>query len=396
MKCKITNKKIEPFMNFGNMPIANGFIKKDDFKKEFFFKMEVGFSDELSLFQLNDHPKPESMFNDQYPFYTGSSEYMKNHFKNFSDFVKKDFLNINSKIIEIGSNDGTLLKNFFENKKNILGIEPSKNVAEKAMSDGVPTLNEFFNVENVSKLKNFLGNTDAIFASNCICHIPDLDNLIKAADLLLSKNGAFIFEEPYLGSMFEKTSYDQIYDEHIYMFSASSVDKIFKLYDFELTDVLPQITHGGSLRYIIKRKNISKKSEYLKNFLENEKKNKIDSLESCLNFKNNCELSKVNIVKKLEELKLEGKKICGYAATSKSTTVLNYCKIDSTVIDFICDTTPEKIGKYSPGMHIPIVNMDHFYNNLPDATYLFGWNHKEEIFKKEKDYKGEWFSHVDL
>ena len=108
MKCKITNKKIEPFMNFGNMPIANGFIKKDDFKKEFFFKMEVGFSDELSLFQLNDHPKPESMFNDQYPFYTGSSEYMKNHFKNFSDFVKKDFLNTNSKIIEIGSNDGFL------------------------------------------------------------------------------------------------------------------------------------------------------------------------------------------------------------------------------------------------------------------------------------------------
>ncbi|MDB9831597.1 class I SAM-dependent methyltransferase [Candidatus Pelagibacter sp.] len=396
MKCKITNKKIEPFMSFGNMPIANGFVKKDDFKKEFFFKMEVGFSDELSLFQLNDHPKPESMFNDQYPFYTGSSEYMKNHFKKFSNFVKKDFLNTNSKIIEIGSNDGTLLKNFFENKENILGIEPSKNVAEKAISDGVPTLNEFFNVENVSKLKSFLGNTDAIFASNCICHIPDLTNLIKAVDLLLSKNGTFIFEEPYLGSMFEKTSYDQIYDEHIYMFSASSVDKIFRLYDFELIDVVPQVTHGGSLRYIIKRKNTSKKSDHLKQFLENEKKRKIDSMESCLNFKNNCELSKINIVKKLEKLKAEEKRICGYAATSKSTTVLNYCKIDNTVIDYICDTTPEKIGKYSPGMHIPIVDINHFRNNLPDAVYLFGWNHKDEIFKKEKDYKGEWFSHVNL
>ena len=383
-------------MSFGNMPIANGFINKDDFKKEFFFKMEVGFSDELSLFQLNDHPKVETMFNNQYPFYTGSSEYMKNHFKNFSDFVKKEFLNTNSKIIEIGSNDGTLLKNFFENKKNILGIEPSKNVAEKAISEGVPTLNEFFNVENASKLKSFLENTDAIFASNCICHIPDLSNLIKAVDLLLSKKGTFIFEEPYLGSMFEKTSYDQIYDEHIYMFSASSVDKIFRLYDFELVDVMPQVTHGGSLRYIIKRKNMSKKSDYLRQFLENEKKNKIDSLESSLNIKNNCELSKINIVKKLEKLKLEEKKICGYAATSKSTTVLNYCNIDNNVIDYICDTTPEKIGKYSPGMHIPIVNMDHFYNNLPDATYLFGWNHKEEILKKEKNFSGEWFSHIDL
>jgi methylation protein EvaC len=396
MKCKITNKNIEPFMSFGDMPIANGFIKKDDFKKEFFFKMEVGFSDELSLFQLNDHPKPESMFNDQYPFYTGSSEYMKNHFKNFSNFVKKNFLDSNSRIIEIGSNDGTLLKNFFENKNNVLGIEPSKNVAEKAISEGVPTLNEFFNIENVSKLKNFLGNTDAIFASNCICHIPDLNNLIKAVDLLLSKNGTFIFEEPYLGSMFEKTSYDQIYDEHIYMFSASSVDKIFKLYDFELVDVVPQVTHGGSLRYIIKRKNNTKQSSRLKLFLENEKNNKIDSLESCLTFRKNCELSKKNILKKLEKLKSDNKKICGYAATSKSTTVLNYCKIDNTVIDYICDTTPEKIGKYSPGMHIPIVDMDHFHNNFPDATYLFGWNHKDEIFKKEREFKGEWFSHVNL
>lgn len=383
-------------MSFGDMPIANGFIKKDDFKKEFFFKMEVGFSDELSLFQLNEHPKPESMFNDQYPFYTGSSEYMKNHFKDFSNFVKKNFLDSNSRIIEIGSNDGTLLKNFLENKNNVLGIEPSKNVAEKAISEGVPTLNEFFNIENVSKLKNFLGNTDAIFASNCICHIPDLNNLIKAVDLLLGKNGTFIFEEPYLGSMFEKTSYDQIYDEHIYMFSASSVDKIFKLYDFELVDVVPQVTHGGSLRYVIKRKNNIKQSRRLKLFLENEKDNKIDSLESCLTFRKNCELSKKNILKKLEKLKSDNKKICGYAATSKSTTVLNYCKIDNTVIDFICDTTPEKIGKYSPGMHIPIVDMDHFHNNFPDATYLFGWNHKDEIFKKEREFKGEWFSHVNL
>ena len=160
-----------------------------------------------------------------------------------------------------------------------------KNVAQKSASEGIPTLNEFFNIENVSKLKNFLGKTDAIFASNCICHIPDLDNLIKSVDLLLSKNGTFIFEEPYLGSMLEKTSYDQIYDEHIYMFSASSIDKIFRLYDFELINVVPQVTHGGSLRYIIKRKNISKKSDNLKIFLENEKLNKIDSLESCLNFK---------------------------------------------------------------------------------------------------------------
>ena len=112
MKCKVTNNKIEPFMSFGKMPIANGFIEKKDFNNEFFYNMEVGFSEELSLFQLNNHPKPEAMFNSSYPFFSGSSEYMKNHFKNYADFVKKNFLKSNSKIIEVGSNDGTLLKNF--------------------------------------------------------------------------------------------------------------------------------------------------------------------------------------------------------------------------------------------------------------------------------------------
>ena len=396
MICKVTHKKINPFMSFGKMPIANGFLKEANFNNEYFYNMEVGFSEDLSLFQLNDHPKPEAMFNNSYPFFSGSSEYMKNHFKKYADFIKKKFLKSNSKIIEIGSNDGTLLKNFLNGENNIIGFEPSENVALKAMHENVPTLNKFFNLENAKNLKDFLGNTDIICASNVICHIPNLDDLIKSIDLLLSKDGTFIFEEPYLGSMFEKTSYDQIYDEHIFVFSVSSITKIFELYDFQLIDVQPQITHGGSMRYIIKRKNNSNPSLNLIKYLEKEKINKIDSVESSLIFKRNCENSKIKINEKIKKLKSLNKKICGYAATSKSTTILNYCDIGPDVIDFICDTTTEKIGKFSPGKHIPIVDMSHFYKNQPDSIYLFAWNHKDEIFKKENKFKGEWFSHVAL
>ena len=396
MICKLSKKKIKPFMSFGKMPIANGFIAENNFKDEYFYNMEVGFSEDISLFQLNDHPKPEVMFNDSYPFFSGSSEYMKNHFKKYADFLKENFLKSNSKIIEIGSNDGTMLKNFLNSNNYVIGFEPSKNVALKAMNENIPTLNEFFNLENAKKLKEYLGNTDIIYASNVICHIPNLDNLIKTIDLLLSKNGTFIFEEPYLGSMFKKTSYDQIYDEHIFVFSISAITKIFKLYDFQLVDVQPQITHGGSMRYVIKRKNKGNPSVNLKKYLEKEKINKIDSVESSLIFKKNCEISKFKISEKLKKLKSENKKICGYAATSKSTTILNYCDINSEIIDFICDTTTEKIGKFSPGKHIPIVNMSHFYKNQPDSIYLFAWNHKEEIFIKENKFKGEWFSHVAL
>ena len=396
MRCKITKRRIFPFMSFGKMPIANGFIKKKDFNKEFFFKMEVGFNEELSLFQLNDHPKPEKMFNQNYPFFTGSSEYMKVHFKNYANFIKKKFLKSNSKLRERGTNDGTFLKNFNKDKIKMMGFEPSANVAQEAKKNGIPVVADFFNSNNIFKIPSFIKKTDLICASNVICHIPDLNDLIKTIDILLTSSGAFVFEEPYLGAMFDKISYDQIYDEHIFIFSATSIKKIFERYDFDLVDAYPQETHGGSMRYIIKRKKKSSLSSNLKNILIKEKKYKLDSIESCLDFKKNCEISKIKINDKIKKIKNSGKSICGYAATSKSTTILNYCGIDGSQIDYICDTTKEKIGKYTPGTHIPIKDMNYFYKNQPDTIYLFAWNHKKEILNKEKKFKGEWFSHVNL
>ena len=399
MKCKLTNKDIVPFMSFGKMPLANGFLNKDAFNTEYFFEMEVGFSEDLSLFQLNDHPKPEKMFNKKYPFYTGSSELMKLHFKKYADWIKSEFLNSNSKLIEIGSNDGTFLSNFKNYDIDCVGFEPSENVALKAKKNNIKTINGFFNTYNIKTLRDYTGNTDIICASNVICHIPDLKNLILCIDKLLSKKGFFIFEEPYMGSMFEKVSFDQVYDEHIYLFSINSVKKIFNLYNFELIDVLPQPTHGGSMRYIISRKNEHSISERVIKGLFVENKNNLDNLKSCLEFKKNCEKSKEKIITKLKKFKKEGKEICGYAATSKSTTILNYCNLDTNFINFICDTTKEKIGKFSPGTHIPIVPVSHFHKNLPDVAYLFGWNHKKEIFVKEKNFikkGGQWISHVSI
>ena len=258
MRCKITGKKIKPFMTFGKMPIANGFLKDKNFKKEFFFEMEVGFSKDVSLFQLNNHPKPKLMFNKNYPFFTGSSKGMVSHFKKYSNWIKKNYFKNVKNLIEIGSNDGTFLKNFKSNKINSFGFEPSSNVANVGRKNTVKTINAFFNFKNASKLKKLKRNTDLICAANAICHVPDLKDLIKGIDFLLGPKGFFIFEEPYLGSMFKKTSYDQIYDEHIFMFSVSSVKKVFNLFNFELIDVQPQITHGGSMRYVIARKNFYK------------------------------------------------------------------------------------------------------------------------------------------
>ena len=399
MKCKITNSEMEPFMSFGKMPIANGFLKEEEFDKEFFFNLDVGFSEKICLFQLKDHPTPDQMFNDKYPFFTGSSEAMKSHFKKDADFIKKNYIKNNSKIIEIGSNDGTFLNNFKNSNLEYVGFEPSSNVAKIANQNKIRTLNQFFGIESLNSVKNFIKQTDVIFAANVICHIPNLIDLIKAVDQLLSKEGVFVFEEPYLGSMFEKTSYDQIYDEHIFIFSATSVKRIFNMFDMELIDTIKQETHGGSMRYIIARKNIRNINKNVEKILDQEKLNNLDNIESCNVFKKNCENSKFKLNNLLKQFISNGKRIVGYAATSKSTTILNYCAIDFSTIEYICDTTKEKIGKYSPGMHIPIVPMERFRKDNPDIAYLFAWNHKNEIFNKESAFAKntvKWISHVEI
>ena len=160
--------------------------------------------------------------------FTGSSKGMIKHFKTYSNWIKKNYLKKSQNLIEIGSNDGTFLNNFKGINVNTLGIEPSSNVARISQKKGIKTINNFFTYKNVNKLKRYKSNTDIISAANVICHVPDLNDLIKGVDCLLNREGLFIFEEPYLGSMYEKTSYDQIYDEHIFMFSVSSIQKILK------------------------------------------------------------------------------------------------------------------------------------------------------------------------
>ena len=232
--------------------------------------------------------------------------------------------------------------------------------------------------------------------SNVICHIPDQNNLIKNIKNILDDDGMFVFEEPYLGAMYKKVSYDQIYDEHIYMFSASSVKRIYEKHNLMLVDAIPQNTHGGSMRYIIKKNLNQKITSRLKKILHNEKRENIDSFKGCLIFKSNVEKSKKKLVDMILKIKSKKLKICGYGATSKSTTILNYCKIDHNFIDCIFDTTKDKIGKFSPGMHIPIIDYKLFKKSNYKNIFLFAWNHKKEIFKKEKHLKKiKWFTHLN-
>ena len=236
-KCKITGQKIPIVFNFGKMPIANNFSKEVD--KKNFYQMKIAFNEQNGLFQLVNAPKPTKLFNSNYAFLSSTSNSMRIHFKKIAKKIKKK-LKKNSKIMEIGSNDGIFLQNF--KHYNHLGIEPSTNVYKISKSKKLNVINSFFTEQLIEK-KKLKNNFDIIFAANVICHIPDILSLFKCVEITLKDGGFFIFEEPYLGSMLEKTSYDQIYDEHFYMFSAHSVKSILQKFNLELVKAERIVTH---------------------------------------------------------------------------------------------------------------------------------------------------------
>jgi methylation protein EvaC len=374
-------------MSFGDMPIANGFKADKSNKDEFFYDMAVGFCNNCKMFQLLDHPEPEAMFNDSYAFFSGTSQAMTSHFRGFYESVVSKYKldAAESFIVEIGCNDGILLDNFSQAGFKHLGVEPSGNVADVAISKGIECTKSFFDTNLVSDLLNKGIKADLIVSANVICHIPDLNDLAQNVASLLTEDGVFVFEEPYLGAMIEKISYDQIYDEHIYIFSAISLQTAFARQGLRLIDAEKQTTHGGSMRYHFCLDESERvPADQVSEVIAAEKEQGLDNVGTYDKFRENCETSKYQLRTLLEKLKDEGASVCGYGATSKSTTILNYCGIGPDLIAFISDTTPIKQGKYTPGTNIPVVEPDVFYESNPDYAVLFAWNHEKEIMDKEE------------
>ena len=294
--------------------------------------------------------------------------------------------------MEIGCNDGIFLQNF-KNFKH-LGIEPSKNVCNISRSKNIKVLNSFFTEELINQ-KKLHNKFNIIYAANVICHIPNILALFKCVEKSLKQDGFFIFEEPYLGAMLEKTSYDQIYDEHFYMFSANSIKFIIENLNLELVNAERIPTHGGSMRYYLKKTISPVSSLQLKKVLNYEEKIKITKVSTIKKFASNCLQSKKRILKIVNKIKKKNIDLYGYGATSKSTTILHFCDIKNNFIKGIFDNSPTKIGKFFPAMKIKIIDYKEFKKIKPKYCFLFAWNHFREIFNKEKKEKIKWLCHID-
>ena len=390
---------IKKFLDLGMQPLANSYLKKKDLireKKELFYHLEVGFNPKTKLVSILNTVPSKKMFDDNYPYRSSMSKTMLLSFKKLSKYLRI-FFKPNC-ILEIGSNDGSLIKNF--SKKKVICVEPCKNVAKITKKLGYKTFTDFWNIKLARKIKTInKREIDLIYSANTLSHINNLNSVFSSICHVMSDQGILIIEDPSLLECLKNVSYDQFYNEHIYVFSLIPIIEVIKKHGLEVFDIEKLETHGGSLRYYIKRKsnNKFKISGRVKKQLDEEIKYKLHKYSTFIKFRKKVENSKKGLKKILNDIKKRRKKIIGYGATAKASTVLNYCNIKDETIDYFLDTTPDKVNKFMPGTHILIKPYDKKSLNSADYVFLGAWNFRKEIFKKEKKFfksGGKFITHV--
>ena len=369
------------FLDLGSQPIANSFLSSKN-KKEFKYNLSIGFNTKSFLVSLMKPVNPKKQYTKFYAHRASESKTMRESFKKVANNLKKRF---KPKLtMEIGSNDGVFIRNF--KKKEIISIEPCLNLAKITIKKGFETYPKFWDIKISKEIFKKHGLIDLVYSANTISHIPNLDETFLAINNILSYNGVFVIEDPSLLEVIKNNTYDQFYDEHVYVFSAIAISQISRKYNLRLFDVEYSSVHGGSIRYFICRKDsFHKETMQLKKQIKKEISTKMNKFSTYLKFASRVKKSKKDLILLLKKLKKNGKKIISYGATYKSTTIFNYCKLGQ-YIEYVIDTTKNKQGKFTPGQHLSILKPEIGFNKTVDYAYLGAWNFKKEIFKKEKKY----------
>ncbi|MDO8487500.1 MAG: class I SAM-dependent methyltransferase [Candidatus Curtissbacteria bacterium] len=390
-KCRICHsRRLFKFLDLGSMPIPNGFLERDKLKtSEQKFELACLFCEDCCLVQLSIVVNPALMFKN-YVYIPSMAKVMMNNFGNLAFQIYKEFkLNKSSLVVDIGSNDGSLLTFFKNFEVKVLGIDPAKNLAKLAEMKGIPTEVKFFNARNAKQIVKKYGKADVITATNVIAHIDNLHQVFEGVASLLAKDGVFVTEFPYLVDLIKKNEFDTIYHEHLSYFSLKPWIKLISLYGFEIIGVQRLLIHGGSIRLIHRKKSrkSNKALNTVKYLLSVEENQGLYSTKALIDFARRIENLKVELMELLTDLKKKRKKIIGYGAAAKGNVLTNYFGIGTNILDYIVDSTPYKQGLFTPGVHIPVYGESRIAKDRPDYILILAWNFADEIIEKEREFK---------
>ncbi len=389
LECRVCrSRNLQKFLSLGPSPLANSFLHSPtQFVDETKYPLDVFFCENCSLVQLLDVIDPDILFRN-YIYLTGTSETIAEHNRAYAmtlvellDLQKQDL------VVEVASNDGSLLKCFQTYNIRTLGIEPATNIAEIANQGGVDTVNEFFNVNLAVSIRKSYQPARIVIGNNVLAHVDNpLDFLLGFKDLL-TQDGLAVLQVPYLGHLLERLEYDTIYHEHLSYFSISTLKILCESIGLVLLRIDHVPVHGGSLRmYAGLKERYGNHTPEVMVKIEEERQLGLQDLNRYHRFSKDVARNREALLYLLERIKRQKKTIAGYGAPAKGNTLLNYCTIGSDTLPYTVDKSPLKIGLFTPGMHIPVYPTSALLEQQPDFVLILAWNFADEIMKQQQEY----------
>ena len=381
--CRICGgRDLVSVLDLGETPPANAFLRKEQFAEEVTFPLALYFCRTCSLLQLLDVVDPAILFKD-YHYLTGASAPLVEYFERYAkDVIVPLVSSPGDLVVDIGGNDGVLLS-FLKDRVRVLNIDPAGNLSEQSEARGVPFHRAFFSAKTASEIVAKYGTATVVVANNVFAHIDPIRDVFEGVAQLIGPKGTLIFQVHWAKHLIDEKCFDQIYHEHLCFYSLHAAKYLVEMTGMKVFDVDLVLSQGESLR--IYASNETREShERVKALLDIEKEAGLNWEEMFLQFGRAVERDKEKLRAILLDLIAQNKRIVGYGATAKSSTLLNYCRIGPDILEYITDTTPLKQGLYSPGMHIPIVSPERLLHDTPDYILLLAWNYKASILENEK------------
>jgi hypothetical protein len=380
-------------VDLGKSPLCENFLTHEQLlEPELFYPLRAVVCERCFLVQVEEFVSGKEIFCGEYAYFSSYSDSWLAHAARYVDLVVERFsLDCDSHVIELASNDGYLLKNFVRKGIPCLGIEPADNVAAVALDSGVPTLIEYFGVETARQLVADHAKADLLIGNNCLAHVPDLNDFVAGMKIVLNDTGVITIEFPHLVRLMEGNQFDTIYQEHYCYFSLHTLIQVFERHGLTIFDVEELPTHGGSLRIYVRHADDESKpiSPAVGETHERELDSGYTRLETYFAFAERVAETKRGLLEFLIQAKRDGKSVAGYGAPGKGNTLLNYCGIRTSFIDYVVDRNSYKHGKFLPGTHIPVYPVDKIAETQPDYILILPWNLKQEI-SAQLEYVRDW------
>ena len=390
--CRLCQAPLETtFVDLGMSPLCESYLTVNQLgQMEPYFPLHVLVCSNCFLVQLQEYVKPEHIFT-EYAYFSSYSTSWVEHARKYVYMIKDRLaLGPASQVFEIASNDGYLLQHFLPFNIPVIGIEPAANVAEAARAKNIPTLVEFFGLGLAKRLVSEGRQADLIIGNNVLAQVPDLNDFTAGMAHLLAPNGVITLEFPHIERLIAENQFDTIYHEHFSYFSFITIERLAGKHGLKIFDVEHLSTHGGSLRvYLCHSDTAHAMSPGVTSLLAHERKIGFEDIRSYARFSPRVHRTKRELLCFLIQCKEKGRKLCGYGAPGKGNTLLNYCGISTDFLDFTVDRNPYKHGRYTPGMHIPILPISAIDEAQPDYLLILPWNLKNEIVAQMR-HVGAW------